>query len=79
MAEQHVYWQEQGRQALNFQQSGFERADQEYEQAARVEVHVAVAQTTVMSRAEMRERMDALREPKQSKLGRPTKLHYCMR
>ena len=41
-------------------QSGFERAAQEYEQAAHDEVHVAVAQATEMSRAEMRERMGAL-------------------
>ena len=55
MAEQHVHWQEQGRQAWNFQQAGFERAAQGYVQAARDEVHVAVAQATEMSRAEMRE------------------------
>ena len=56
LAEQHVYWLEQGRNALNFQQADFERAAQEYEQAARDEVHVAVAQATEMSRAEMRKR-----------------------
>ena len=60
LAEQHVCWQEQGRQSLNFQQAGFESAAQEYEQAARYEVHVVVALTTEMSRAEMRERMGAL-------------------
>ena len=37
-----------------------ERADQEYEHAARDEVHVAVAQATEMSRAGMRTRMGAL-------------------
>ena len=45
-AEQHVHWQEQGRKALNFQQAGFETAAQQHEQAARDEVHVAVAQAT---------------------------------
>ena len=58
-AEQHVYWQEQGRYALNFQQTIFERVAREYEQAARHEVHGTVAQATEMSRAEMRERMGA--------------------
>ena len=43
LAEQHVYWREQGRHALNFQQAGFERAAQEHEQAARDEVDVARA------------------------------------
>ena len=56
--EQHVHWQELGRPALNFQQAGFERA-QECEQAARGEVHVPVAQATEMSGAEMRTRMGA--------------------
>ena len=45
-------------QILNFQQAGFERA-QECEQAARGEVHVPVAQATEMSGAEMRTRMGA--------------------
>ena len=54
LAEQQFYWQEQGRQDLNFQQAGFERAAQEYEQAARDEVHIAVAQASDMSKAEMR-------------------------
>ena len=54
LAEQHVYVQEHGRQASNFQQAGFERAAQEYEHAGRDEVHVAVAQVIEMSRAEMR-------------------------
>ena len=57
LAEQHVYWQEQGRHALNFQQAGLERAAQEYEHTARDEVHVAVAQATEIFRAEMREIM----------------------
>ena len=38
LAEQHVFWQEQSRQALNFQQTGLERAAQEHEQAAPDEV-----------------------------------------
>ena len=59
LAEQHLYWQEQGRQALNFQQAGFETAAQGNEQAARDEVHAAMAQATEMSRAEMQERMCA--------------------
>ena len=41
-------WQEQGGNALNFQQSGFETAAQDYEQAAREEVHVVVAQAAEM-------------------------------
>ena len=49
-----------GRQALNFQQAGLERAAQEYEQAARDEVHVAVAQAIDMSTAETRERKGAI-------------------
>ena len=65
MAEQHVCWQEQFRNALNVQQPGFERAAQEYEQAVRDEVHVAVAQVAQMSRAEMRTRMGALEIPVQ--------------
>ena len=40
--------------------SGFERVAQEYEQAARDEVHVAVAQAADKSRAEIWERMVAL-------------------
>ena len=56
-AEQHVTWQEQGGHALNFHQAGFEIAAQEYEPAPRGEVHVAVAQATESSTAEMRERM----------------------
>ena len=57
---QHVYWREHGSNALNFQQAGFERAAQEHEQAARVEAHVAVAQATALSRAEMLSRMGDL-------------------
>ena len=60
LAEQHVYWREQGRNALNVQQAGFERAAQENEEAARDEVHVAVAQSTEMSRGEMLTRTGAL-------------------
>ena len=59
-AVQHVYWQERGRNALNFQHAGFGRVAQEYEQTARDEVHVAVPQASEMSRAEMRETMGAL-------------------
>ena len=61
-AEQNVSWQEQGRHTLNFQQAGFERADQEYEQAARGEVRDAVAQATEMSRVEMRETIGCSRK-----------------
>ena len=53
LAEQHVYWRDQGRNDLNFQQVVFERAAQENEQAARDEVSVAVLWATEMSRAEM--------------------------
>ena len=41
----------------NFQRTGFERAAQEYEEAARDEVYVAFARTTETSRAEMLTRM----------------------
>ena len=60
LTEQHVYWQEQSRNALSSQQAGSERAAQACERAARVEVHVAVAQATDMSRAEMWTRMCVL-------------------
>ena len=40
--------------------AGFERAAQEYEQAAHGEVHVAVAQATEMSRVDMLARVSAL-------------------
>ena len=43
---------EQGTNALNFQHAGFERAAQEYEQATRDEVYLAVVLATDMSRAE---------------------------
>ena len=56
---QRVYWREQDRNASKFQQAGFHRAAQEYDQAAGDEVLVAVAQAIEMS-AEMRERMGAL-------------------
>ena len=46
IAEQHEKWREQGRNASNFQQAGFERAAQGSEQTARDEVHVAVSQAT---------------------------------
>ena len=49
LAEQHVHWQEQDRNALNFQQAGVDRAPQECERAAHDEVHVAVARATHMS------------------------------
>ena len=45
---------------VNLQQAVFERVAQEYEQAARDEVHVAGAQATEMSGAELRRRMGAL-------------------
>ena len=62
VAEQHVYWREQGRNALNYHQAGFERAAPEYEQSARDEVHVAVVRATDMTRAEMLARMDGLEQ-----------------
>ena len=65
-------WQECGRHALNFQQASFERAAQECEQAARGEVHVAVAQATERSGAEVREHAKV----KQSIPGRPIKVHF---
>ena len=46
--------------ALNSQQASFERAAHIIKQAARDEVHVAVAQTPEMSRAEMLARTGAL-------------------
>ena len=49
---------EQVRTDLNFQQAGFERAAQEYEQAARDEVHVAGARKCLDE--EMLETMGAL-------------------
>ena len=72
---QHVYWQDQGRHALNFKQAGVETAAQEHEQAARAEVHVAVAEATEMSKADMRTRM-VLSKIKQGKPGRLIKLHH---
>ena len=60
MEGQRVYWQEQGRHVLNLQQARFERATHDYEQAARDEVHAAVAQATERSGAEVRESMGAL-------------------
>ena len=53
-----VRWQEQGRHALNFQQTGFERTAQESlsKQLVMKFMHVAVAQATKMSREEMRRR-----------------------
>ena len=46
---------------MNFQQASFERVAPEYEQATHDENHVGVAPATEMSRAEMWERMGALR------------------
>ena len=54
LAEQHALWQEQGRNASNFQHSRFQRAAQEYEQAVCDEVHAGVATATEMSRAELK-------------------------
>ena len=42
---------------MNVSQAGSERTAEEYEQAARDEVHGAVAQASEMSIAEIRERM----------------------
>ena len=47
---------------MNFQQAGFNITAQEYEQAARDEVHVAVAQATETSRADMLARLGALEQ-----------------
>ena len=63
LAQRHVHCQEQGRNALNSQQAGCERAAQDFEEAARDEVHVAVAQATEVSGKEMREMMGALDNP----------------
>ena len=60
LAEQLFYGQKQGTHALNFKTAGFGWAAQEYNQAARDEVHVAVAQVAEMSRAKMRTVMGAL-------------------
>ena len=49
-----------GRDALNFHQAGSDTAAQEYEQAARDEVLVAVAHSTERSRAKMLAIMGAL-------------------
>ena len=46
LAEQHVPWKEQGINALSFQKAGFQ--EQLKTEAARDEVHVAVAQATEM-------------------------------
>ena len=51
---------------LSFQQAGFERAAQEYKQAARDEVPFAVAQAIEMSGAEMRREEWMLPKIKQS-------------
>ena len=63
LAEQHVHWREQGKNALDNQQAGLERAAQEYEKEVRHEVHVAVIRVTEMSRAEMLATLGAL-EPR---------------
>ena len=68
LAEQHVHWQEQGRHTLNFQHTGFEGAPQEYEQASRVEVHVAVAPATAMSCAEIWQIMGCSRKTSRANL-----------
>ena len=67
-AEQHVQWREQDRNALNSQHSGFVRAAQEYGQARRDEVRVAVAQATEMSSAEMLARMYAVKHREEQNL-----------
>ena len=66
LAAQLVYWQEQGKNALNFQQAGFETAAQEYEQVARDEVHVASAKAAVMSGEMNSVAGDALENPRRS-------------
>ena len=50
-----VIGRKEGRHALNFKQVGFERAALDHEQAARDEIHAAVARATEMSNAEMGE------------------------
>ena len=47
---------------MNFQQSGFEGGAQEYDQAARDEVRVAVARATAMSSVEMLTRKGAFEQ-----------------
>ena len=59
LAEQNVHWRKQGRNALNSELAGFERAAQEYERAVRDGVHVAAVQVTEVSGAEMLARMGA--------------------
>ena len=60
LAEQHVDWQQRSRNTWSFQKASFERAIQECGQPTRDEIHVAIARSTEMSRAEMRKRMGAL-------------------
>ena len=60
--EAHAHNYGKGRHALNCQQGSIERAAQEREQAARDEVHVAVARATEMSGAELLARMNALEQ-----------------
>ena len=61
LAQQHVYLQRAKQTRFELvQQAGFERAAQKYEQAARGEVHVAVAQAADMAGAEMLAKMGAL-------------------
>ena len=55
------FGRDKGRHALNFQQAGFERAAQEYEQAARDQVHVCSCTCQEqMPREGVRENMCAL-------------------
>ena len=60
---------------LGIPQAGYERAAQDCEQAARDEVHVAVAQDIEMSGAEMRENA-VLSKMNGSKSGLPIKFCY---
>ena len=63
-ANSHICWnmlaEQQGRNALNFQQAGIQRAAQENEPADRGEDHVAVGRATKLSGAEMRTKKGAL-------------------
>ena len=52
----------QGGQALNYQQAGIERAAQQYEQAARVKIHVVVANTAANARSDVISHLN--RQPK---------------
>ena len=61
LAEQHIYWREQGRNVLNFQQAASKEQLKSMSRPTRDEVHVAVERATDMLRAEMQARMGALK------------------